>query len=794
MKYIFVIFYLLTVFVLFAQDIDSLNIKTRVDSVKEDSISYRAKNIYYDANDTLLVLWGKAKINYHNSSLKSDSIRIYFTKKQASTKGISILKEGKQTLIGYDIKFDLHKKSGLIKSGQSKFDKGFYYGEEIRKIDENVYDIDDGVFTTCDAKKPHFYIKGKKVRVYFKDKVVMRPVIFYVNDFPVLPLPFGTFSLKRGRKTGILMPSPGYNKTDGKYLRNIAFFYAHKDYANFLLYGDLNEKTGWGLHLDTDYIKRYVYKGFSKIYLKKRIFSPIRSSMEWKIVARHHHDLGDKKILDADLNFISSKNILEGVDNVTDRLSKKITSQFSYKFPFLNRTFSVYSRYTYDILNQVRNVTLPSFSYSFQPKPISEIFYKRNSQNTNILSNFSFSYALKAVHYGKIVGDNPTLAEILYKVKKDTTGAFISQHNAGISNSSSFMFHKNIFGWLIFSSSFNPKFVIFDRDKNDKILQTGSSYNFNTGVKFSLYGVKKFKKFPITAVRHIITPSVSFGYHPDFRKNDRFYSFSGISVNQSDKSERMTFTLLNKWQLKIKKANSDRPKKLNDFLSIRSSFGYDATKKNDKGFSNLTHYITMRTGEFKTSLFNLNFYPNFTIYQDVYKMKLKSFDYKQWKAGINNWKFNTTFKIGFSSNANYYNYFPIEKRIWEEDKLFNKSKEGTKPFGSEIEKKLKKWKLDFSFDYNTDKNSFEKKQFTGSFRTNFNFNLTNFWHITYNNYYDLKSKKLISWDITVSRDLHCWKLVFRYTRQSGYWSYNFRIFNIKLPDALKFKTSDSKRF
>ncbi len=790
MKYIIVIILILTAINLVSQQTDSLLIKAKTDSMAIDSILYKADNIYYNAQDTLLLLWDKAKIVYHNSSLKADTIQIDFNKKQAYTKGISVLKEGKQSLIGSDIKFDMEEKKGLIKKGESKFDKGYYYGEEIRKIDDNLYDVDNGIFTTCDAKSPHFFIRGKKVRIYFKDKVVMKPVVFYVNHFPVLALPFATFTLKRGRKTGILTPSPGYNKTDGKSLKNIAFYYAYKNYADFLLSGDIYEKTGWGIHFDTNYIKRYSYNGFSKIYLKKRIYSPIRSQLEWHISAKHHQDFKEKRIFDLNLDFISSKNILEGIDNVSDRLKKRITSKLSYKFPLLNRTLSIYSSYTHDILNDVRDITLPSISYNLPSKPFSELFSLEKKDNW--LQNFSYSYSFKAIHHGKITDKNPSFAQIIYKSQKDTSGVFVSQHNAAIQNSASLRFDKKLWGWLNFSSSFSDKFAVFDKDKNDKRLPSGNSYNFSTGVKFSLYGIAKMPNFFVSGIRHIFTPSFSFNYHPDFSENQNLYHVQSISINSSDKTKNFTFSLFNKWQLKIKPTKKAKEKKLNDFLSIKSSLSYDAMKTDDKGFSKITHYIKLQTGKFKTSFFNFNFLPNLTVYQDPYLLKLNT-NPKNWKAGISNWNFNTLFNLEFSSNAYYYDYFPVEKNIWDEKTIFDNKNENNQ-ISNIIQKETKKWNLNFSLDYKTDKNSFEDKKFTSSFRTNFKFAPTKNWYIDYQNYYDVKTKKMISYTITITRNLHCWKIVFRYTKQSTYWSYSFRLFNIKLPDTLKFKTSDNKRY
>ena len=73
-----------------------------------------------------------------------------------------------------------------------------------------------------------------------------------------MALPFGTFSIKRGRHSGILVPSPGYNKEHGKYIEDIALYFAFKDHLDMLLSYDFYEKSGWRTRFDIDYVKQLI--------------------------------------------------------------------------------------------------------------------------------------------------------------------------------------------------------------------------------------------------------------------------------------------------------------------------------------------------------------------------------------------------------------------------------------------------------------------------------------------------------------------------------------------------------
>ena len=343
---------------------DSLDITTRKDSVKMDSISYFADSIYYSVTNQKIKLCGNAKLHYHTAKISADSVVIDIENEQAFAMGKSSMQDVGQDMLGNDIYFDLQSEWGLIKSGASRFDKGFYNGIEIRKIGVNTFDIDDGKFTTCDAFHPHFYIKAKKLRFFRNDKIVAKPIVFYANHFPIMAFPFGTFPIKRGRISGILVPSPGYNKNYGKYIENIAFYYAFKDYADATLifdyYEGRDEAGGWNITLKSNYIKRYIFNGNFDLMFQKELGIDV-SKNEWEAKGKHHHEFGNKTTFDADLHFVSSKEIWSASEILDERLKEIITSTLSYK----SLSQKIYAKYNDDIENEKRDFTFSATKYSF---------------------------------------------------------------------------------------------------------------------------------------------------------------------------------------------------------------------------------------------------------------------------------------------------------------------------------------------------------------------------------------------------------------------------------------------
>ena len=102
------------------------------------------------------------------------------------------------------------------------------------------------------------------------------------------------------------------------------------------------------------------------------------------------------------------------------------------------------------------------------------------------------------------------------------------------------------------------------------------------------------------------------------------------------------------------------------------------------------------------------------------------------------------------------------------------------------------WKLSLSQDISAAKNLFKPENsnlhFDASLKVSQN------WQMSYSNYFDLKKSKLLAQSISLSRDLHCWKMDISINYRNDYWDYRIVLFNKLLPDALRLQTRGSKRY
>ncbi|MDD4155587.1 MAG: putative LPS assembly protein LptD [Candidatus Cloacimonetes bacterium] len=761
--------------------INSDSLKTEI---VYDSLSYLADSSFFFVDQETIILSGNAQLLYQNANITADTIMVNFQKDQAKASGKVIMEDGEQLIISDKIQFDIESQEGLVVGGASSFDMGYVFGTEIRKVGNEVYDIDKGVYTTCDAKYPHFDIRANRMRLYRDHMVVGKPVVFYVNEFPVMGLPYAAFSIRRGRKSGILIPSPGYNPSAGKFIKDIAFYYVFSDYADITFSTDLMEKKGQNYEVDFIYLDRYDYKGEFKGLYENKTFGPDSHGSDWSINYSHFHSLPDKASLDISLDFNSSREVWANETDVNKRLQEQITSKISYRKPFKVSSFYISSTYTEDLVNNNKSIVLPNFSYSLPSKPIHEMFSSIPDSiriKEHWWKNFSFSWGTGGVHTGYIKQSSPTLSQILYENAKDSLGNFLSEHHLGVRQSASLSWNTTSFGWLKLASSVSYQDAWFDRDKNGKKLVYGYSYSSNSSASMTLYGIRRFSKSPLTAVRHIVTPSVSFRYSPDFsERNDRFYSFGGVGVSAGKRARSIGMSLEQKWQLKLRVKNQKDEKVLNDLFVLRSSTSYNLENE-EQPWSDLNHTLTFNPGSY-------DFLGLQTSFNQSYSANQKPYD----NYNFNSWKMNSS--ISLSGNAKYTDYYPIEKNDFVTGNLFKQDSLSIADQQiltiNDLEKldKPGSWSLTSSHDYSYNRIS---KYKTENLRNSLNIKLTSNWSLSYSNYYDLEKNELISQSIMVNRDLHCWKLTFSYSKSAKFWQYTLILLNIKLPESLKLETKDN---
>ena len=128
---------------------------------------------------------------------------------------------------------------------------------------DNVTNVMQGSYTTCENEDPHFEFRFNKAKVIPENKIVTGPAYFVVEDVPTpLAVPFGLFPNKKGQRSGIVIPTWGESKQRGFYFENGGYYFALNDYMDLKLVGDIYTLGSWAVKPAMNYRKRYRYNGY----------------------------------------------------------------------------------------------------------------------------------------------------------------------------------------------------------------------------------------------------------------------------------------------------------------------------------------------------------------------------------------------------------------------------------------------------------------------------------------------------------------------------------------------------
>ncbi len=362
---------------------------------------------------------------------------------------------------------------------------------------------------------------------------------------------------------------------------------------------------------------------------------------------------------------------------------------------------------------------------------------------------------------------------------------------------------------LSFSSTYNEYWLTKESYKyfnnSDYRLDTVSYNGFFTSRDISasmslstrIYGMKMFKGKKLMGIRHVLTPSVGFGYIPDYAKLPFNYyyqtrlSADGVPVYLSpydgspvgtpglgqhgDFSSSITYGLNNNLQIKVRNskdtATGSKNITLIDALSIAGSYNVAADSFNWSPVS----------ASFRTSILNkvnISAGANFDPYALDYETGRRT-PQTNWDAGhglVRLTSANVSLGSAFRSKQKTGNDSKAEKT----DEYSRLMKNGG--YNDYIDFNIP-WSLNVAYSLNLGKNytAYSKRDtitYTQNLLLSGDFNLTPKWKVTFSTGYDFTYKRLTLSSFDIYRDLHCWEMRMGVIPFGDRKSYNFTL-NVK---------------
>jgi LPS-assembly protein len=187
------------------------------------SASGSANDLEYRRDD-YAVLSGKVRIRYQDIDLQADRAEMDLSTKIVTATGNVILDQGPRRMTGTTLEFDLDTKTGMLTEATAHVAPDYYFtGDQIAKIDDDVYTVDNGVFTSCNQETPDWSFRLGTARVEVEQYAQIRNATMRAKKLPVFYTPYILWPVKRDRASGFLIPNIGYSDRRGAEL-GLAYF------------------------------------------------------------------------------------------------------------------------------------------------------------------------------------------------------------------------------------------------------------------------------------------------------------------------------------------------------------------------------------------------------------------------------------------------------------------------------------------------------------------------------------------------------------------------------------------
>ncbi len=592
-------------------------LEARVDYVARDSTRFGMAN-------KKVFLYGQAVITYKDIKLEADYIEIDFGKNEVYATGVRdstgkeigspIFTQAGQSFKSKTIRYNYKTEKGLIKKVFTEDGTGYLHGESVKKMEDGAINFAGGSYTTCnDEDHPHFEFRYNKSKVIPEKRIVTGPAYLTIEGVPTpLMIPFGWFPNKQGQRSGIIIPTFGEVAALGFSFEGGGYYLYINDRMDFKITGDIYTGGSWAIRPSFRYKKRYKYTGNINLNIANTITgvkeTPSYSrkpnfAIQWS----HRQDpkARPRSTFSADVNIVTSTYNKYNSTSAQDYLSNTFRSSIAYQTNFAGKYFlTINAAHDQNTLTRQVNVTLPEITFSVNRfNPFSS---KNRVGKLRWYHNITTNYTMNARN-SVSSPDSTFFSDKTLRIMKNGI-----RHSMPISspvkifkyinwtNSLSLndrMYFQSYRKYYESDTTYNGEVMILPGVRTDTLQGFNNifDFSFSSSMSTKIYGMLQFgKNFPVNALRHVITPTVSFSFNPDYTTDfwgyfDSYIDAKGTEVVYSKyegmiygapsagRSGRLNFSVTNNLEMKVRsrKDTITGTKKVGLIDNFTVSFSYD---------------------------------------------------------------------------------------------------------------------------------------------------------------------------------------------------------------------------
>lgn len=804
---------------------------------------------YSDDRQTVY-LHGNARITYGDFQLDADYIEvnknthIIFARGSIDPKTKRyvrrpISKQGSESPITTDsLRYNYETKKAYVWNTFSEQEGNYLSGGKAKKLNDTETALKDQIFSTCDKPDhPHFGIVITW-GIVEKKRIISGPAYLQIAGVPLpIGIPFGFFPKMNTRTSGVILPTFGEDQRLGFFLRNFGYYLGLSDYADLTTMGTYFSNGSFEVNSTLNYRSRYKYSGNLALSYGSHNYGlqGDPAQKDFNITWSHSKNPNSKPgttfsaSVNAGTSTFYQNNAATANFNLQALTQNNFRSSIAYGKNWTGTPFNltVSLSHSQDLTRKAVTMDLPTLNFSMAT--ISPFDSKTRVNAPKWYQRITVGYNLVATN--KII--NVKESELF------TEKTLTKRMQNGIQHMIPIGMNLNLFRYFQFNTGVNyqdrwyfqtirKRYARADSLVIDTVpgFQRVGEYSASAGLSTKVYGMLNFKGGKIKAIRHVMTPNISFAYRPDYSSLNHSFNRAIVStatIPYPVTSQRysifeqgifggpgggrqagLNLTLENNVEAKVRAkstdtSSADRKIQLLQGLTFSTfyNFAADSFKLSPVSFSG------------HTSLFKGKLAINFGGVLNPYSVQVRdtiangqliryarAVNRFSWQDGrfpiLASFNVSTSLSLNSAAFKGKGQPVPIGSTLQSMDpeqaqrlSLVNGDPAAFIDFNIP-------WNVNLSYNFNYS-NSVVNTSVTNTLMINGDVSITKNWKIQYNTNLDIRALKVSSaTSFAIYRNLHCWSLSVQWLPFGFYKSYNvtLRVNSTILQDLKLSKRSD----
>ena len=532
---------------------------------------FGADSLTFHADTRRIDLTGSAVVERDGSTLEADSVRFAQIECRIDAEGEPKLFDQGTVLVGEGMQYDTCQRRGTVSNALTKFNQSgvawFLRGRlSIDSASTRIY-AGGSTMTSSDLPLPDYHFAAGRVKWVSNTIMVARPAVLYVRDVPILWLPFIFQDMRRGRRSGILVPRFGINdlvRTNPGYKRhisNVGYYWAISDYLDTQASLDWYAGTSVALNGQIQYrwLNRFINGSGSLTRLWESGSETGPGSRALRLAWNHQQQFNLRTRLSANIDYATSSRIIQRNSTDPYLTTATLRSAGSFSKQFSWGTFNTGGSRSQDLSTGVVTLQLPSVAISPAPINLSpsvtwnpgfsftndrtmheragtlvgppvggvptedSLFADTQNMRMHIGSSFRLGRWSLPLEVDANHNSNTRRSAVALRDPADSTRTFTRYYNEDFTTTLDWnpsLSLPTVFPstWKIqprvgVQNSTSGSFVLRNRYTNGKFVTQGKRASFGASLTPSLFGFFPGVG-PLARIRHSISPSISWSYAP----------------------------------------------------------------------------------------------------------------------------------------------------------------------------------------------------------------------------------------------------------------------------------------